>query len=159
MISLNSNQINIDIKKYEKNMRFLNCFSLKCSCGCKGCLIKHGYYTRKISINNKIYTIKILRVKCKSCYKTHAILPFFVIPYIRLNSLEMKHLCIEIEENLINSSDDELYRYKKIYKNFKNKLYSLGLTIYDSIINIKITVSNTFNIGFMQNHRGWYSIQ
>ncbi len=159
MISLKSNQININIKNYEKSIQFFNCFSLKCSCGCKGCLIKHGYYTRKISINNKIYTINILRVKCKSCGKTHAILPFFVIPYIRLNSLEMKTLCIDIEENNINSYDDELYRYKKTYIKFKNKLLSLKLTIYDAIITIKNAISDTFNLGFMQNHRGWYSLQ
>lgn len=58
-------------------------------CHSSGNCIKHGYYYRYIintSDASSLSLSRILRVKCKSCNHTHAILPDFIIPY-RLYSL------------------------------------------------------------------------
>lgn len=36
----------------------------------------------KIKIGNRIYTLIVLRIKCKECGKTHAVLPSFVVFYL-----------------------------------------------------------------------------
>ncbi|WP_423236818.1 DUF6431 domain-containing protein [Clostridium butyricum] len=46
-----------------------------------GQLIKHAYYNRHIKTPNGIIMLKILRVKCKCCNRTHAIFPECIVPY------------------------------------------------------------------------------
>jgi len=72
--SKNYKEKNIDVSIY------------KCPvCRAKHSMIRHAYYKRNvITVNNDefIYlNLKILRVKCKSCNSTHAILPGDLIPY------------------------------------------------------------------------------
>ena len=61
---------------------------LKCSCGCQEFNI-HGVYERNIIDNNEEYKIKIKRVKCKGCGKTHALLPVFILPYYQTKAEEI----------------------------------------------------------------------
>ena len=58
--------------------------TLTCSCGMSGQLIKHAYYDRHIKTPNGIIILKILRVKCKCCNKTHAIFPECIVPYSQI---------------------------------------------------------------------------
>ena len=39
-------------------------------------------YRRYINISGTKYYIRLLRVQCKTCGKTHAILPNFIVPYL-----------------------------------------------------------------------------
>lgn len=61
-------------------------------CHSSGNCIRHGYYQRYIihSLDDRnsssLRHSRILRVKCKSCRHTHAVLPDFIIPY-RTHSL------------------------------------------------------------------------
>lgn len=56
-------------------------------CRSLGNCIRHGYYYRYLihttddRNNSSSCDCKILRVKCKSCKHTHAVLPDFIIPY------------------------------------------------------------------------------
>ena len=43
---------------------------------------RHGYYKKYTNISGKKYYIRILRVRCKVCGHTHAILPDFIVPYL-----------------------------------------------------------------------------
>lgn len=68
-------------------LNFINSISLNqlpCSCGISGSLIKHAYYRRSIKTNRGIRSLYILRMKCKHCGKTHAILPSSIVPYSRI---------------------------------------------------------------------------
>lgn len=55
-------------------------------CKRKNSLVKYGHYGRHISFYHEHeiqdFYVQIQRVKCKSCNKTHALLPHFVIPYV-----------------------------------------------------------------------------
>lgn len=71
-------------KNYIKFINELPFHKLSCTCKQKGSLIKHGYYSRSIKSPEGFIKLSILRVYCKSCKKTHAILPSWIIPYSRI---------------------------------------------------------------------------
>lgn len=60
-------------------------YIVKCPCCNSTDLITHGYYERTIiyECDKKIVSevIIIKRIKCKSCNKTHALIPIDIIPY------------------------------------------------------------------------------
>jgi hypothetical protein len=82
-------------------------------CDYKGLMHRHGYYSRNVITKYTIERINILRVKCPSCGKTHAILPSFLIPYYQY-SLDFIFECLYLSFALKNS-------YSKIASYF-NKL-------------------------------------
>lgn len=69
---------------YRKTIDDLPFHKLSCTCGQKGTLIRHGYYNRSIKFLRFLFKLSILRVYCKSCKKTHAILPSGIVPYSRV---------------------------------------------------------------------------
>ena len=89
MIVLNPSKVKLkfqeklDIYKDMKNFG-----SLECPCCHSKEYILWGFYERGITYMKQaqIYseTVKIQRVRCKSCGKTHAILPFGIVPYKQL---------------------------------------------------------------------------
>ena len=54
---------------------------LHCTCGRCGDLIRHGSYTRKIKVSLGYQRLKINRVICKTCNRTHALTPDWLVPY------------------------------------------------------------------------------
>lgn len=48
---------------------------------CRGDCIRHGFYERYIIVGQENLLIVILRLKCKGCGKTHAVIPEFLRPY------------------------------------------------------------------------------
>lgn len=48
---------------------------------CRGDCTRHGYYERYAIADGESLQIKILRIKCKKCKRTHAIIPAFLRPY------------------------------------------------------------------------------
>lgn len=66
-------------------------------CGSKNSLTRHAKYERYICLfENNVFvchTITILRLKCKSCNTTHAILPVNVIPY-KIFSFTIIRICL-----------------------------------------------------------------
>lgn len=172
MISYNVNKINIkknyNIKKfissYEVEYLRLDCVSIKCPNCNSYKMVKHGYYVRYLIIDEHTekHSIKILRVKCKHCGKTHAILPFLVIPYIQ-TTLIRAIIIIDTFENNKKENYSYLsceYRiisiFKRIWKN-KLKSYSLKLsTVKSKFLNILKTFINNENKYFLQVHKGAY---
>ncbi len=82
------NDFTVSIKSY--NEKIINGFSISwhiCpKCGAKHSFIKHGYYDRNVcffdhKFNLEESKITVLRLLCKSCNSTHAILPYDIIPY------------------------------------------------------------------------------
>ena len=64
-------------------------------------MVVHGYYTRKIKTINGNIELVILRVRCKDCGRTHAVLISFIVPY---QSIEMS---VQIE--IITDKDIKEY--------------------------------------------------
>lgn len=64
-------------------------------------LIKYGTYERNIGIYDEFHKIKIKRVLCKECGRTHAIIPSFVIPFYQS---ERSFLINAINEIVVNNN-------------------------------------------------------
>ena len=75
------NQISQD--SYDSVINSLPFHQLKCSCGHSACLTIHGYYTRKLFLPEGIISIRICRVKCSECGRTHALILSSMVPYCR----------------------------------------------------------------------------
>lgn len=108
------------------------------SCGYEGMLHRHGYYSRNVITKYYIKRINILRVKCPSCGKTHAILPSFLIPYYQY-SLDFIFECLYLSfvmkdsysriVSLFNKSNPELsFSASNIYS-FKTRIIKNLYTI------------------------------
>lgn len=69
---------------YGKVTANLPLYRLRCSCGHAGCLVRHGYYSRRLKTRQGTIVLRILRVRCKECGRTHAILPEIVVPYSQI---------------------------------------------------------------------------
>ena len=79
----------------------LNLFQIPCSyCNKKGHLIRYGYYKREVQLDTKKAKLKVQRVKCKHCKKTHAILPDWLVPYSQILIYDMIDIITQYEDQL-----------------------------------------------------------
>lgn len=62
----------------------LNLHQLSCSCSRSACLSVHAYYHRTLKTPAGPVRMRIMRVICRECGKTHAILPSFIVPYSQI---------------------------------------------------------------------------
>lgn len=85
MITLFSNNYNpLTQQKYDDIINHLQFHQLQCSCGHSGCLTIHGYYTRHLKTPDGMISLRICRVYCSECHKTHALLLSSIVPYSQI---------------------------------------------------------------------------
>jgi hypothetical protein len=143
MITLTENKINtFSQKSYDEMIESLNFNKLTCSCNVRGQLIKHAYYKRKFKNPDEIAVIKILRIICKSCGKTHALLPDIIVPYsqisfpdhvsiIRLYHSKGSFEPLMIENEYIDESNIQ-YIIRQYLRHWKERIAALRIQIDDS---------------------------
>lgn len=120
----------------------------------------HCYYTRNFQDNGCLTEILILRVICKSCGKTHAILLSNMIPYRKhsvddnikvisaVNNNEIKQLF----KNMIITFMEECKAIKAAFRNnWEQRLISAGISLNDDLTDNCIS---SFGRQFMQIHCG-----
>ena len=141
MITLKVDKLNREIsqKLYDEIIESVDIHLLECTCK-RHNMVVHGYYSRKIKTNNGNIELVVLRVRCKDCGRTHAVLISFIVPY---QSIEMSVLIDIIDDGDIekimsaNPSIDEIsvYRVKKRFKSrYKSWMKSLNLTFEDDLV-------------------------
>lgn len=86
-----------------------NVIGFVCPC-CKGKeFVYYGSYKRYLRIkeNNEIteFEVKIKRVKCKTCNRTHAVIPDFIIPY-KLCTVKLVNKVIYLKINNIKTNKE-----------------------------------------------------
>ena len=113
-----------------------------------------GYYTRTIIINNNSLRIRILRMKCTKCGKTHAVLFLDFIPYFQLSSLDSDLLIKQKFLNLLYNQE-LLNRLKKRVNKFIERIKLFKIIIDDSIYNISNNYIKARNHSYLQIHRGF----
>ena len=124
---------------YNLMIKFLPFHKLQCTCGQNGNLIKHAYYTRSIKVLGDLVDLKVLRVRCKSCNKTHSILPDWIVPYSRilfkdhlniinayLNKKSLEPLMIE---NFLIDESNTKYIIKRFKQHWKERLSSYDISL------------------------------
>ncbi len=73
---------------YDKTISDLQFHQLVCTCGRSGCLTIHGYYNRSIKHGDSRITLRICRVICSECGRTHALLLSSMVPYSHTPTLQ-----------------------------------------------------------------------
>lgn len=119
--------------------------------------------------------MKIQRVRCKSCDKTHALLPMGIIPYKQV-TLEV---IISIIQNIINTSLEKtadifsisISTIKKYWYDFKKhhlsrlniltKTRNLSNSLYllNESIQLQVDYITHYNRCFMQIKLGWIGVK
>ena len=128
--------------------------TLKCpSCKHSGCLIRHARYPRTFRMSNSTVTINIVRVLCKECGHTHAILLCTFVPYsqILLND-QIAILQSEDEDRFLSDNPNfDISDIKHIKKQFnsywKQRLLSHSISLECSLF---ISCFKFFSRQFMQ---------
>ena len=135
----NYNHISQDF--YNKTIDSLNLALIPCTCGHSGSLIRYGSYKRKIQLKDSIITLTVVRVYCKHCGHTHALLLSSFVPYSQIpltvhissvlayeqnssvGSVLEEQCCID--ENNIRS----IIRSYRLH--WRERLLSAGLTLFE----------------------------
>ncbi len=82
MITVSVNYCNpISQKFYNDIINSLPFWQLSCSCGHSGCLTIHGYYSRYVKSGTSSLCLKVCRVRCSLCGRTHALMLSSMVPY------------------------------------------------------------------------------
>ena len=150
----------INAKIYGEITANLPLYQLHCSCGHAGCLVRHGYYRRRLKTRHDTIVLHILRVKCKECGRTHAILPELVVPYSQIPADLQQYMLLyplgspELEalmqENNDISESNILAVRSRYRKNWKERLLTMGHGIRDDIADLIRKAFSFFHRQFMQ---------
>lgn len=99
MITILTDKCNpISQKSYDNLIESVDPAQLPCSCGHYGSLIRYGSYLRCVKTGGSVCHLKIRRVLCISCGRSHALLPSSMVPYSQI-PLEDQAAVIEAYEN------------------------------------------------------------
>lgn len=140
-----SNQIinNFSSEIYFKILNTLPFRKLSCTCGITGNIIKHGHYFRSIKLSEGKVKIKIQRVLCKSCGRSHAILTKDIVPYSNIllddqiqviNAINNAESTKSIMENNPEIDESNIYKIIKKYLSYwKERLLSYQIPIDSKI--------------------------
>ena len=73
-------------KIYDRNIDHIDFSSIKCpKCHCCCSFSFYGTYDRSFILFIGIVLIHVQRVMCSSCRSTHAVLPSFTVPFLRIS--------------------------------------------------------------------------
>lgn len=136
-----------------------------CSIMCPFCsgigFTRHAFYKRKVILpNGETISLRVLRVKCAHCNKTHAVLPLAIIPYKRITymtatriiNLNTRKAVKDFLDNNLDIDENMIYRIKQQFKHrWKQILISLDISRIN-IESIKVIIQNQ-NVNFMQFKR------
>ena len=131
----NLNKINIvkrEIKKYEKECNY---GYIECPCCGSDKLISYGGYERNVVVYNTYTKIKIKRVMCKECGKTHSLIPYFLIPYYQYEKIE------GVERRTIEKIPEKAYR-EAIANALVHRAWDVKASIKVSMFEDRIEISS-----------------
>ena len=149
---------------YRRVTANLPLYRLYCSCGHAGCLVRHGYYRRRLKTNQGTIILCILRVKCKECGRTHAILPELVVPYSQIPADLQQYMLLyplgspELEALMQANSDitesNVLAVRSRYRKQWKERLLTMGQVLRNDIADLIRSAFSYFHRQFMQIRSG-----
>ena len=145
---------------YDSVVDNLQLHRIACTCGKKGCLIRHGHYVRSVKLSSLLVRLSIQRVLCTACLVSHAIFPSFLVPYSQVPLYEQQQIldCAEngrdpeyiMENNLLIDENNIKYIIRQFRKHWKQRLLSAALNILDDLTVSCLTV---YSRQFMQIRR------
>lgn len=152
MITINSKIINrFSQESYNNLINEIDISSLPCSCKVKGQLIKYGFYNRRVKTKGKSIMLRIQRVLCKSCRKTHGLLQKDIVPYSQI-SIHDHLLIIETYLDPLSGESNNAYEDIMIDNEFINEnsiRYIINKYInfwHEALLSLYLTISNNLNL-------------
>lgn len=128
--------------------------TLVCSCGNNHCFTKHAYYSRKVKTCHGTLTLKILRVKCSHCNRTHAIILPCMVPHSQILLKQLFEIVKKPSKDLNNvmishNIDEAHIRYikKQFLLHWKERIERLNVFEEESLPSLCF---HHFNHQFMQ---------
>ena len=140
MITIKCDLDNINQEKYDEIINNLDFNRLICPKCNHSDLIIHGYYTRRIKTKIGTIYLRIIRVICKSCGSTHALLLSCLVPY---SSVDLKSHIRIINNDDINGLMEEIsdidesniaYVLRMFNRYFKERLLSVSISIDSNLV-------------------------
>lgn len=83
---------------YDSVINALQFHRLSCTCGHSACLSVHAYYKRGLLLPDGVRTLRICRLRCSECGRTHALLLSSMVPYDRISLLDQYKAVRAFEE-------------------------------------------------------------
>lgn len=131
---------------YDDVINAISLEKLRCCCGQSGCLNRHAYYARRIKMKSCVIRLRILRLICKSCGRTHAVLLSEMVPYSQIPLQDQKDL-IEASEkhtsyadilqrNLCIDENNAAYIIRSFRKHWKTRLLHAGIPLDEHLISL-----------------------
>ncbi len=169
MIAKNAAKIkNLIQENYNKFVDAIDFTISQCQCKSIGQFVIHGYYDRKIRTNGWLVILLVIqRMKCKSCGKTHAVLPTSIVPYSQILLTDMIGMIISHEEKTsykINKDShltrkDVKYVIKQYLRHWRDRILAIASgSIIEFLRSSDLTrqVHCAYNTAFMQVKRCSY---
>lgn len=105
MITLSVDNYNLVSQDfYDNTISNLQFHQLTCTCGLSAGLTIHGYYYRSIKSGDGIVRLRICRVKCSHCGRTHALLLTSFVPYSQILLHDQVEILVDFEKDRLASS-------------------------------------------------------
>lgn len=129
----------ISQESYNNLIGQLQIHSIRCTCGCRGSMIRHGFYRRTVKNTAGTIKLKIMRLKCTGCGTTHALLPVAIVPWSQV-SLDcqltiLRHKMGSPEMEQLQSANPELDEScvsrvrRKFQRHWAQRLKAEGLSL------------------------------
>ena len=150
---------------YDSVINALPFHRLRCTkCGHSGCLTIHGYYKRSVSSSGGKYVLKICRVFCSECGRTHAILLSSFVPYQQVSADVQRRIANALEsgknpnsvctpEGSIDENNVKAV-IRRYQKHWKERLLSEKISLSE-IAHLICSCFSFFSTQFMQIRRGF----
>lgn len=151
---------------YDSVINRIQFHQLTCTCGHSACMTIHGYYLRSIKLPNGTLRLRICRVRCSECGKTHALLLSSIVPYSQIRTCDQQQICIAFEQHLSSSSvcdsnpeidENNVKSVLRNYRRWREMLKSLTISLSPLFVLICSCFAN-YSAQFMQIHRGYNTL-
>lgn len=133
MLSCVTHNFKISQKNYSDLINSIDWDNVSCSCKAKGSLSVHAYYIRYVKAPFGKIKLRILRVKCAFCLKTHAVIPISIIPYTQRTLADTIQVFIHFHKkrkfnsvffnSVVSVSPSDIFHLKQIFLNWANYLF------------------------------------
>lgn len=124
---------------YDEIIGSLEIKQLSCTCGHRGCLERHARYSRSLRISGEKILIRIIRLRCRECGRTHAILLSIMVPYSQIPYADQQSIAVNYENgdrsgevlnrNWLIDEREISYIICRYKKHWKERLASVGINV------------------------------
>lgn len=147
---------------YDSVINSIQFHQITCTCGHSACMTIHGYYQRSIKLPDGTIRLRICRVRCSECGKSHALLLSSIVPYSQIRILDQQHICISYDQQLspvsVCDSNPEIdeNNVKSVLRNYRRRWREMLRSLHISLSPLFLLIPSCFanySMQFMQIHR------